>query len=282
METFIALLISAVIGIVEGITEWLPISSTGHMLLVDELLHLENYVSEAFYSFFLVAIQLGAVLAVVVLYFNKLNPFSPKKTNEEKKSTWRIWLLVLIGIIPAALVGIPLDDWLEENLYGFAVIAIALIVYGILFIVIERLRKGKENKTERIEDMSLKTALLVGCFQVLSLIPGTSRSGSTILGGMILGVSRTAAAEFSFFMALPVMLGASLIRGLKFVLAGAAVTALEIAVLFVGVIVAFLVSYIAIRFLMSFVKKHSFEVFGWYRIALGVVVLLAAFLLGKF
>jgi undecaprenyl-diphosphatase len=282
METFIALLISAVIGIVEGITEWLPISSTGHMLLVDELLHLENYVSEAFYSFFLVAIQLGAVLAVVVLYFNKLNPFSPKKSNEEKKSTWRIWILVLIGIIPAALVGIPLDDWLEENLYGFAVIAIALIAYGILFIVIERLRKGKENKTERIEDMSLKTALLVGCFQVLSLIPGTSRSGSTILGGMILGVSRTAAAEFSFFMALPVMLGASLIRGLKFVLAGVTVTALEIAVLLVGVIVAFLVSYIAIRFLMSFVKKHSFEVFGWYRIALGVVVLLAAFLLGKF
>lgn len=282
MKTLIALLISAVIGIVEGITEWLPISSTGHMLLVDELLHLENYVSEAFYSFFLVAIQLGAVLAVVVLYFNKLNPFSPKKSQEEKKSTWRIWLLVLIGIVPAALVGIPLDDWLEENLYGFAVIAVALIVYGILFIVIERLRKGKENKVERIEDMSLKTALLVGCFQVLSLIPGTSRSGSTILGGMILGVSRTAAAEFSFFMALPVMLGASLIRGLKFVLAGVTVTGLEIAVLLVGVIVAFLVSYIAIRFLMSFVKKHSFEVFGWYRIALGAVVLLAAFLLGKF
>ncbi len=282
METLMALLISAVIGIVEGITEWLPISSTGHMLLVDELLRLENYVSEAFYSFFLVAIQLGAVLAVVVLYFNKLNPFSPKKTQEEKKSTWRVWLLVLVGIIPAALVGIPLDDWLEENLYGFAVIAIALIVYGVLFIVIERLRRGKENKVERIEDMTFKTALLVGCFQVLSLIPGTSRSGSTILGGMILGVSRTAAAEFSFFMALPVMLGASLIRALKFVLAGAAVTALEIGVLLTGVIVAFAVSYIAIRFLMSFVKKHSFEVFGWYRIALGAVVLLAAFLLGKF
>ncbi len=282
MKTLVALLISAVIGIVEGITEWLPISSTGHMLLVDELLHLENYVSEAFYSFFLVAIQLGAVLAVVVLYFNKLNPFSPKKTQEEKKSTWRIWLLVLIGIIPAALVGIPLDDWLEENLYGFTVIAIALIVYGVLFIVIERLRQGKENKVERIEDMTLKTALLVGCFQVLSLIPGTSRSGSTILGGMILGVSRTAAAEFSFFMALPVMLGASLIRGLKFVLAGATLTVLEIGVLLTGVIVAFAVSYVAIRFLMSFVKKHSFEVFGWYRIALGAVVLLAAFLLGKF
>ncbi len=283
MQALIALLISAAIGIVEGITEWLPISSTGHMLLLDEILKLKNYgVSEAFYSFFLVAIQLGAVMAVVVLYFNKLNPFSPKKTEEEKKNTWRIWLLVLIGVLPAAIIGIPLDDWLEENLYGFPVIAAALIVYGILFIVIERFRKGKENRVETIEHMPFKTALWIGCFQVLSLIPGTSRSGSTILGGMILGVSRTAAAEFSFFMALPVMLGASLIRGLKFILAGATVTAIEIGVLLVGVIVAFVVSYIAIRFLMSFVKKHSFEVFGWYRIALGALVLLLAVLFGKF
>ncbi len=282
MQTLIALLISAAIGIVEGITEWLPISSTGHMLLLDEILQLKNHgVSAAFYDFFIVAIQLGAVLAVVVLYFGKLNPFSPKKTVQEKKNTWRTWLLVLIGILPAALIGIPLDDWLEENLYHFPVIAAALIIYGILFIVIERLRKGKENRVESIESMSFKTALMIGCFQVLSLIPGTSRSGSTILGGMILGVSRTAAAEFSFFMALPVMLGASLIRGLKFVLEGAVITTLEIWVLLVGVVIAFAVSLIAIRFLMNFVKKHSFEVFGWYRIALGLLVLILAFALGK-
>lgn len=282
MKTVLALLISAVIGIVEGITEWLPISSTGHMLLVDELLHLENYVSEAFYSFFLVAIQLGAVLAVVVLYFHKLNPFSPRKSAEEKKSTWRLWLLVIIGIIPAALIGIPLDDWLEEHLYGFAVIAAALIVYGIAFIVIERLRKNKEYRIVTVEELTPKSALLIGCFQVLSLIPGTSRSGSTILGGMLLGVSRTAAAEFSFFMALPVMLGASLIRGLKFVLDGAVISGVEWGVLLVGTLVAFLVSYVSIRFLMSFVKKHSFEVFGWYRIALGLLVLILAACLGKF
>ena len=282
MRTLVALLISAVIGIVEGITEWLPISSTGHMLLVDELLHLNEYVSEAFYSFFLVAIQLGAVLAVVILYFNKLNPFSKKKNDVEKKGTWRLWFLVIIGVIPAAVLGIPLDDWLEENLYGFAVIAIALIVYGIAFIVIERMRKGKPCQIERVEDLTPKSALLIGCFQVLSLIPGTSRSGSTILGGMILGVSRTAAAEFSFFMALPVMLGASLIRGLKFVMDGVAISSLEWGVLLVGTLVAFLVSYVSIRFLMSFVKKHSFEVFGWYRIALGLLVLIVAACLGRF
>ena len=274
METFIAILISACIGIVEGITEWLPVSSTGHMLLLEELVHLDNYVSEAFYSFFLVAIQLGAVMAVVVLYFNKLNPLSPKKSPEEKKSTWRLWLMVLVGVIPAAVIGIPFDDWIEEHLYGYYIIAAALIVYGILFIVMERLRKGKENKVENVEEMSFKTAFAIGCFQILSLIPGTSRSGSTILGGMLLGTSRTAAAEFSFFMALPVMLGASLLRGLKFIVKGVAITGAEVAVLIVGIAVAFIVSYMAIRFLMSFVKKHSFEVFGWYRIALGALVLL--------
>lgn len=281
MKTILALLISALIGVVEGITEWLPISSTGHMLLLDELVNLRNYVSDAFYSFFLVAIQLGAVMAVVILYFNKLNPFSPKKTAEEKKGTWRLWLLVVIGVLPAAVIGIPLDDWFEENLYGFAVIAVALIVYGIAFIVIERLKKNKSYRVDSVEKLTVKDAALIGCFQVLSLIPGTSRSGSTILGGMLLGVSRTVAAEFSFFMALPVMLGASALRALKFVLGGAVITGVEWGVLLVGTLVAFLVSYIAIRFLMSFVKKHSFEVFGWYRIALGLIVLIVAFACGK-
>ncbi len=281
MKTILALLISALIGVVEGITEWLPISSTGHMLLLDELVNLRNYVSDAFYSFFLVAIQLGAVMAVVILYFNKLNPFSKRKSAEEKKGTWRLWLLVIIGVLPAALIGIPLDDWFEENLYGFAVIAVALIVYGIAFIVIERLKKNKSYRVDSVEKLTVKDAALIGCFQVLSLIPGTSRSGSTILGGMLLGVSRTVAAEFSFFMALPVMLGASALRALKFVLGGAVITGVEWGVLLVGTLVAFLVSYIAIRFLMSFVKKHSFEVFGWYRIALGLIVLTVAFACGK-
>ena len=281
MKTLVAILISAIIGVVEGITEWLPISSTGHMLLLDEILNLKNYVSDAFYSFFLVAIQLGAVMAVVVLYFSKLNPFSSKKELQKKKDTWRLWLMVVIGVLPAAVVGIPFDDWFEENLYGFAVVAVALIVYGVLFIVIERFKKNKIYRIENVESLTVKDAALIGCFQVLSLIPGTSRSGSTILGGMLVGVSRTAAAEFSFFMALPVMLGASALRALKFVLSGATVTSVEWGVLIIGTLIAFAVSLIAIRFLMSFVKKHSFEVFGWYRIALGLIVLIVAFACGK-
>ncbi len=282
MKTLLALLISALIGVVEGITEWLPISSTGHMLLLDELVGLKNYVSDAFYSFFLVAIQLGAVLAVVILYFKRLNPFSPSKTYEEKKGTWRLWLLVLIGMLPCAVIGIPLDDFFEEKLYGPIVIAITLIVYGVAFILIERLKKGKAFRVEDAGSLTLKDAALIGCFQVLSLIPGTSRSGSTILGAMLLGVSRKAAAEYSFFMAIPVMLGASLLRALKFVLSGASITSLEWGVLLVGAFVAFIVSYIAIRFLVGFVKKHSFEVFGWYRIALGLIVLIFAFVSNNF
>ena len=282
MKILVALLISAIIGVVEGITEWLPISSTGHMLLVDELLGLKNYVSDAFYSFFLVAIQLGAVLAVVVLYFNKLNPFSPSKSAEEKKGTWRLWILVLIGILPCAVIGIPLDDFFEEKLYGPIVIAIALIVYGVAFILIERFKKGKAFRVEEAGALTLKDAALIGCFQVLSLVPGTSRSGSTILGAMLLGVSRKAAAEYSFFMAIPVMLGASLLRALKFVLGGASISSLEWGVLLVGSLIAFVVSYVSIRFLVGFVKKHSFEVFGWYRIALGLIVLIFAFISNNF
>lgn len=282
MKTLLALLISAIIGVVEGITEWLPISSTGHMLLLDELLGLKNYVSDAFYSFFLVAIQLGAVLAVVVLYFNRLNPFSPSKSAEEKKGTWRLWLLVLIGMLPCAVIGIPLDDFFEEKLYGPIVIATTLIIYGVAFILIERFKKGKAFRVEEAGTLTLKDAALIGCFQVLSLVPGTSRSGSTILGAMLLGVSRKAAAEYSFFMAIPVMLGASLLRALKFVLGGASISSLEWGVLFVGTFVAFIVSYVAIRFLVGFVKKHSFEVFGWYRIALGLIVLAVTFIANNF
>jgi undecaprenyl-diphosphatase len=246
------------------------------MILLDEILRMKDHVGEEFYQFFLVAIQLGAILAVVVLYFHKLNPFSPRKSAVEKKQTWRLWLCVLIGILPAAVIGIPLDDFLEEHLYGFPVVAVALIVYGIAFIVIERLKKGKEYRIESVYDISFKDAFLIGCFQTLSLIPGTSHSGSTILGGMLLGVSRTASAEFSFFMAMPVMAGASLIRGLKFIASGAGMTGTEALILLIGAAVAFVVSYVAIRFLMDFVKRHSFESFGWYRIALGVIVLIYA------
>ena len=278
---FYLCLCALIIGVVEGITEWLPISSTGHMILVDELLGMKSEVSTEFYSFFLVAIQLGAILAVVVLYFNKLNPWSKNKSDDEKKKTFRLWICVLIGMLPAAVLGIPLDDFLEEHLYGFPVIAIALIVYGIAFIVIERLKKGKEYRVESVYDITYRDAIFIGCFQALSLVPGTSRSGSTILGGMLLGVSRTAAAEFSFFLGVPVMAGASLIRGIKFVGSGVGITGTELALLLIGAAVAFVVSYIAIRFLMGFVKKHSFELFGWYRIALGALVLLFALFSGK-
>lgn len=281
MTVFYLCLCAVIIGVVEGITEWLPVSSTGHMILVDELLGMKNGVSEAFYDFFLVAIQLGAILAVVVLYFSKLNPWSKKKSDTEKKQTWRLWLCVVIGVIPAALIGIPLDDFFEEHLYGFPVVAAALVVYGVAFIVIERMRKGKPARVESVYDLSYKDAFLIGCFQALSLIPGTSRSGSTILGGMLLGVSRTAAAEFSFFMAAPVMAGASLIRGVKFISSGAVMSGTELAVLLIGAAVAFVVSLVAIRFLMGFVKKHSFQAFGWYRIILGVLVLLFALTTGR-
>ncbi len=278
MSLFYLCLCAAIIGIVEGITEWLPISSTGHMLLVDRMLGMQQGVSPAFYSFFMVAIQLGAILAVVVLYFNKLNPFSSKKTDVEKKQTWRLWGCIVIGMLPAAVLGIPLDDFLEANLSGNIVIAAALILYGVAFIVIERKKKNALYRVEGVHDITYKDALLIGCFQALSLIPGTSRSGSTILGGMLLGVSRTAAAEFSFFMGVPVMAGASLVRGLKFIKTGVGISGTETALLLIGALVAFIVSYFAIRFLMSFVRRHSFEAFGWYRIGLGLVVILLAVL----
>lgn len=273
--TLIELIKVIIIGIIQGITEWLPISSTGHMILADELLRLN--VSDAFMEMFRVVIQFGSILAVVVLYFHKLNPFAPSKSDVQKRQTWRLWFKVIVGIIPAGIVGVLFDDWLNDHLYIYVTVAVALIVYGVAFIVIEKIRKGKTPRVDSVNRLDYKTALGVGCFQTLSLIPGTSRSGSTILGAMILGMSREAAAEFSFFMAIPVMLGASLLKMLKF---GFSFTSSELIVLIVGVLIAFVVSVAAIKFLTGFIKKHSFAVFGWYRIILGAIVL-GAFIFSK-
>ena len=273
--TLIELIKVIIIGIIQGITEWLPISSTGHMILADELLRLN--VSDAFMEMFRVVIQFGSILAVVVLYFHRLNPFAPSKSDVQKRQTWRLWFKVIVGIIPAGIVGVLFDDWLNDHLYNYVTVAVALIVYGVAFIVIEKIRKGKTPRVDSVDRLDYKIALGVGCFQTLSLIPGTSRSGSTILGAMILGMSREAAAEFSFFMAIPVMLGASLLKMLKF---GFSFTSSELIVLIVGVLIAFVVSVAAIKFLTGFIKKHSFAVFGWYRIILGAIVL-GAFIFSK-
>ena len=268
---FLEILKAIFLGIVEGITEWLPISSTGHMILVDEFIKLN--ISEEFKEMFFVVIQLGAILAVPVLFFNKLNPFSKKKTETEKRKTWKLWFKVIVGALPAAIIGVLLDDLLDKYLYTYYVVAIALIVYGVGFILVERFKKTSTFRVERVKELTYKDALIIGSYQVLSLIPGTSRSGSTILGGMLSGVSRTASAEFSFFMAIPIMLGASGLKILKFLMDGFTATSLEIALLLIGIVVSFLVSLFAIKFLMEFVKRHSFKPFGIYRIALGALVL---------
>ena len=268
---FLEILKAIFLGIVEGISEWLPISSTGHMILVDEFIRLN--ISDEFKEMFFVVIQLGAILAVPVLFFNKLNPFSKKKSASEKRTTWQLWFKVIVGALPAAIIGVLLDDILDEYLYTYYVVAIALIVYGIAFVFVERLKKDSRFRVERVEELSYKDALIIGSYQVLSLIPGTSRSGSTILGGMLSGVSRTASAEFSFFMAIPIMVGASGLKMLKFMMDGFTATGLEISLLLIGIIVSFLVSLFAIKFLMDFVKRHSFKPFGVYRIVLGVLVL---------
>ncbi len=282
------LLKAVLFGIVEGVTEWLPISSTGHLILLNEFITLN--ISDAFRSMFDVVIQLGAILAVIVLFFHKLNPFSPQKTAGEKKQTWQLWFKVIAAIIPSGIVGVLLDDWMDEHLHNAVVVSIALIVYGVAFILVERrntrgkfqristkdgvtVAKLKEQSVDNVYDISYRTALFIGLFQCLSLIPGTSRSGSTILGAILIGVGRSAGAEFSFFMAIPTMLGASAIKGLKFLLSGVAATGTEIGVLVVGCMVSFLVSLLVIRGLMEYVRNHSFSVFGVYRIVLGVVVL---------
>ena len=267
------LLKAVLFGIVEGVTEWLPISSTGHLILLNEFITLN--VSDAFRSMFDVVIQLGAILAVIVLFFHKLNPFSPRKTEGEKKQTWQLWFKVVAAIIPSGIVGVLFDDWMEAHFHNATVVAIALIVYGVAFLLVER-RNARRVGGKTVEDVyaiDYKTALLIGCFQCLSLIPGTSRSGSTILGAILIGVGRSAGAEFSFFMAIPTMLGASAIKGLKFLLSGVSATGTEIGVLIVGCVVSFVVSLLVIRGLMEYVRRHSFSAFGVYRIILGVVVL---------
>lgn len=267
------LLKAVLFGIVEGVTEWLPISSTGHLILLNEFITLN--VSDAFRSMFDVVIQLGAILAVIVLFFHTLNPFSPTKSEGEKKQTWQLWFKVIAAIIPSGIVGVLFDDWMEAHFHNATVVAIALIVYGVAFLLVER-RNARRVGGKTVEDVyaiDYKTALLIGCFQCLSLIPGTSRSGSTILGAILIGVGRSAGAEFSFFMAIPTMLGASAIKGLKFLLSGVSATGTEIGVLIVGCVVSFLVSLLVIRGLMEYVRRHSFSAFGVYRIILGVVVL---------
>ena len=262
------LLKAAVLGIVEGITEWLPISSTGHMILVEQFIRLNT--SGAFQEMFRVVIQLGAIMAVVLLYFHKLNPLSPKKTLQQKKDTMSIWYKVIIGMLPAAIIGIPFDDWLDAHLYNYQTVALMLVLYGILFIVIENHNKRRVASVQTFRQLTYKTAFFIGMFQVLSLIPGTSRSGATILGAILLGTSRTIAAEYSFFLSIPVMFGASALKLLKF---GFHFTGLEVAILAVGMIVAFVVSILAIRFLLGYIKTNDFKAFGWYRIILGVLVM---------
>lgn len=264
-----------VLGIVEGITEWLPISSTGHLILADEFLKLGA--SEEFKEMFNVVIQLGAILAVVVLYWNKLWPFTTKEKGYIKKKSFMIWSKVIVAVVPAAVIGFLFDDWMDEHLYNPWVVAAMLVLYGVLFIIVERLNAGKKAQIISMKNLSYKTALLIGAFQVLSLVPGTSRSGATILGAMILGVSRTVAAEFSFFLAVPVMFGASLLKIVKF---GFGFTGAEFVILAVGMLSAFVVSILAIKFLMGYIKKKDFKAFGYYRIVLGIVVL-AYFLLRK-
>lgn len=270
---FFEILKAIFLGIVEGITEWLPVSSTGHMILFDEFIKLN--VSDDFKEMFFVVIQLGAILAVPTLFWNRLWPFAKSKTEEQRRGIISLWIKVIVGAVPAAVLGFLLDDILDEYLYTPWVVAITLILYGIAFILIEFLHK-RQNKTFRVEnvnDLTYRDALTIGAFQVLSLIPGTSRSGSTILGGMLTGVSRTASAEFSFFMAIPIMLGASGLKILKLILEGVSVSTLEIGLLLIGIAVAYLVSLAVIKFLMDFVKRHSFTPFGIYRIVLGIIVI---------
>lgn len=280
MIEFIEILKVIFLGIVEGITEWLPISSTGHMILVDAFIKMN--ISEEFKEFFLVVIQLGAILAVVVLYFKKLFPFEIKKIDGKNKivsnkDTWILWGKVLVACVPAGIIGLLFDDLLDQYLYNPLTVALMLIIYGILFIIVENRNKGKESKINSLKDITFKTAVIIGIFQVLALIPGTSRSGATILGAILIGTSRNIAAEFTFFLAIPVMVGASLYKLLKFIMSGAIIAANEYVILAVGMITAFVVSILAIKFLMNYIKKNDFKSFGIYRIVLGILVLIAGF-----
>ena len=278
---FIEVLKAILFGIVEGITEWLPISSTGHMIILEELLDVQNTYGSAFWNLFLVVIQLGAIIAVVVCFFNKLNPFFGKslivegeeKTKEEKKNIWILWAKVIVGCIPAAVIGLFLDDIVNKYLNTAVVVSITLILYGILFIVLEIFNKKREFKTYETMNLTWKTAFFIGCFQILALIPGTSRSGVTILGAMLLLCSRSVASEFSFFLSIPVMFGASLLKLVKFFIDGNSLVTSQVLFLLIGCVVAFMVSLFVIKFLMSFIKEHDFKPFGVYRIILGVLLL---------
>lgn len=266
---FIEILKAIILGIIEGITEWLPISSTGHMILADEFIQLNT--SDAFKEMFFVVVQLGAIMAVVVLFWNKLFPFSLKdKKLEIKKDIFNLWFKVIVAALPAAVIGLLFDDMLNAIFYNYQTVALMLIIYGILFIIVENRNKNRVPKVETLEALTYKTALMIGLFQVLALIPGTSRSGATIIGAILIGTSRFVAAEFTFFLAIPVMVGASLLKLLKF---GLAFTASELTILLVGMFVAFIVSVLAIKFLMGYIKKHDFKAFGYYRIVLGIIVL---------
>ena len=268
----IELLKAVFLGIVEGITEWLPISSTGHLILVNEFLNLRQ--SKDFIDMFNIVIQLGAILAVMVIYFKRLNPFQPGKTAREVQLTWQLWLKVVIACIPSAFFGLLLDDWMEAHLSNFFVVAIMLVVYGIAFIWIEDRNRRVEPKVTDLARMSYKTAFYIGLFQVLSIIPGTSRSGATILGGIIVGTSRSVAADFTFFLGIPTMFGYSGLKAVKYFIDGNTLTGGQVAILLVASVTAFVVSLFVIRFLMNYIKKHDFTVFGKYRIVLGIIVLL--------
>ena len=272
----VELLKTVILGIVEGITEWLPVSSTGHMILLNEFLHLN--VSDEFMDMFLVVIQLGAILSVVVLFWNRLNFINPRKSEAEKRSILLLWTKILVGAIPAGIVGVIfevlLDDFIDGYLYNYIVVAIALIVYGILFVIIENRNKDSRTIIDCVDALSYKDALKIGCFQILALVPGTSRSGSTMIGGLVSGVSRVATSEFSFFMAIPIMLGASCLKLLKFVIGGFVATGEEIIILIVGLAVSFFISLFSIKFLLDFVRRHSFKPFGIYRIVLGSVIVI--------
>ena len=268
-EEMLDILKAIIFGIVEGITEWLPISSTGHLIILEELLKLDQ--GDAFFEMFQVVIQLGAILAVIVIYFHKLNPFSPKKTEKQKMLTWQIWIKVVIGCVPAGVIGLLFNKQIDKLLYHWYVVAIMLIVYGILFIIVENYQKDKTPQVTKFSQLTIPMILIIGVFQMLALIPGTSRSGATIVGALMIGVSRSLAAEYTFFLAIPVMFGASFVKLLDF---GFNFTAMQVVVLLVGMIVSFAVSIVAIKFLMSYIRKNDFKVFGYYRIVLGVIVFL--------
>lgn len=276
MDVAIADLIKTVIlGVVEGLTEWLPISSTGHMILVDEFIKLD--VTKQFMDMFLVVIQLGAILAVVVLNFEKLNPFSSWKSRQEKRDTVELWKKVIVATLPAGIIGLMLNKFMEEHLMTAPVVATTLIFYGILFIIIENYNKRRHPRITDLRNLDYKTALIIGFFQVLSLVPGTSRSGATIIGGLLFGASRYVATEFTFFLAIPVMFGASFLKMVKF---GIHYTGAEVLILVLGMVTAFIVSILSIRFLLSYIKTNDFKAFGWYRIVLGIVVVAYMFFVG--